>query len=155
MSKPMFGEHSSKRQRELCLQYAAELRASQHAPITPAAVTRICIARDLFSDAQMAAFQFDGTRRQVERWLKTRDETGLETWAQLPLTDEDGEKFWEQRQDMAVTGYAWNYLLRDDQIESTTERREQWRKEGLHRFGAKLFNAEVARLKRERRRKAS
>jgi hypothetical protein len=155
MPKPVFGEHGKKRQKELCLEYAAELRDGQNAPATPSAITRLCMERNLFADDQLEFYRFEGARRQVERWLKTRDDSGLELWAQIPFTDSEGEMFWEQRREMTVTGYAWNYLLRDDLVERNIARRERWRDEAEARFGIEDFSAEVERLRVERRRNAA
>jgi hypothetical protein len=118
-------------------------------------IAKLYLDRGLFSEAQLKFFQLDGARRQVERWLKTRDETGLEMCAQVPPANENGEMLWQDRRLMDVTGYAWNYLLRDDLIAACTDRRERWRREGVYRYGGEDFNAEVERLRRERLRKAS
>jgi hypothetical protein len=82
VSKPIFGKDGKERQRELCLQYAAELRSNSPSPVVPTAVTKLCFVRSLFTDDQRKRFEFDGARRLVERWMKTRDKTGLETWPQ-------------------------------------------------------------------------
>jgi hypothetical protein len=73
--------------------------------------------------------------------------------AAIPFTDENGEMFWEQRNRMTVTGYAWNYILRDDLVDRDVARRTKWRAEAEARFGAQAFDAEVERLRTARQRR--
>lgn len=155
MSKATFGQHDDRTQRELCLKYAAEVGAHSSIPVMTSAVAKLCIERKIFSDEQLEYFQLEGVRRQVQRWLKTRDDTGLELWGQIPFADESGEMFWQERKRMKVSGYAWNYILRDDLVEKNRARRDRWRDEGVLRFGEPAFEAEVARLRMERNRGAA
>lgn len=155
MSKPTFGEHGKEGQKELCLKYAAELQGAQALPVTPTEITNLCFKRDLFPDAQLKFWTFQAARRWVEQCLKTVDDTGLGIWAQLPLTDGNGEMFWQPRRSMMIEGYAWNYLLRDDCVERNTVRRDKWRAEAVRTFGASKFNAEVKRLRLEREGRAA
>ena len=152
--KTRFGDDCEENQRNLCLKYAEELSQKTRSQNTPTEITNYCIERELFPDAQLEAFRFEGARRQVERWLKTRDETGLELWGQIPFTDEDGEMFWEPRKRMNITAYAWNYLRRDDMAERNAIRRDRWKEEAASRWGERTFMKEVERLRTERDRKA-
>jgi hypothetical protein len=150
VSKPSFGEEPKKSQRDRCLQIAADLKASTKELITPNLVTTACIKNKLFTRAQLTGYRFQGARRQVEQWMKTLDGKGLQTWGQLPLLTADGEMAWELRKDMRLSGYAWNYLLRDDVMARNQIVRDRWREEALERWSAAEFDAEVERLREER-----
>jgi hypothetical protein len=149
MSKRTFGDDKKQSQRDRCLEIAARLKR-EGKMITPSLVTRQCIQENLFTAEQLAGFEFQGARRLVEQWLKTLDSYGLQQWGQLPLTTESGEMIWEKRDEMDITGYAWNYLLRDDVVVKNMIIRDRWRSEALKRWTAAEFDAEIERLREER-----
>jgi hypothetical protein len=147
MSEKIPFGHSKKRQRELVLQYADELRDKAAWQVSPNEITRCCFKRGLFLEDQVVQWGFDGARRFVESCLKQRDDSGLERWAQLPLANDAGELVWERRKEMSITGFAWNYLMRDTLSEKNAARRDLWREEAVGRWGAKAFEREVHRLR--------
>jgi hypothetical protein len=149
--KTTFGERP-RSQRELCLEIAAGLRDKKpDAIVTPTDVTKAFIEAGGFTPEQLISFQFQGARRQVEQWLKTLDGMGLPMWGQLPLLSTEGELAWEPRARMKLEGYAWNYLLRDDVVVKNTVIRDRWKEEALQRWTEPNFDAEVERLREERK----
>jgi len=58
---------------------------------------------------------------------------------------------WEERLEMKLEGYVWNYLLRDDVVVKNEIIRDRWRDEALERWSASEFDAGVDRLREERK----